>query len=352
MVTNIVDRWPYKFFVPEPGLPYPFFGGKKLVGKNKNRNINISYKKNKFIPTLIIVIVSCLILCFVSVLLYKLINSKINNSNTVQAMYENWNLNTYESYQKVYDISAAILEKNAVHNAARTFHGYSAFILAESENSSERSQELLDEAIFNLRIALLNAKKQSISQIQYMLGRAYFYKNKASSYYYYADLAIKYLNLAQENSYKSDDIDLLKGLSYAQLNETEKSIASFTEALIVRESDSLLYDIAKQYYLNGQGSTAKQYLYRALQISSDENILINSHVMLGQIYTDEKKYEDAQKEFELVLENNQNSADAHYGLGVLYELQGDTAKARSEWRQCIKIQFNHPGATKKLSQNK
>ena len=339
-------------FVPEPGLPYPFLVVKKLVGKNKSRNVNISYKKNKFIPTLIIVIASCLILCFISVLLYKLINSKINNSNTVQAMYENWNLNTYESYQKVYDISAAILEKNAIHNAARTFHGYSAFILAESENSYERSQELLDEAIFNLRIALLNAKKQSIPQIQYMLGRAYFYKNKAASYYYYADLAIKYLNLAEENSYKSDDIDLLKGLSYAQLNETEKSIASFTEALIIRESDSLLYDIAKQYYLNGQGSTAKQYLYRALQISSDENILINSHVMLGQIYTDEKKYEDAQKEFELVLENNQNSADAHYGLGVLYELQGDNAKARSEWRQCIKIQFNHPGATKKLSQNK
>ena len=267
-------------------------------------------------------------------------------------MYKNWNLHTYEGYQKVYDISSAILEKDTAHNAARTFHGYSAFILAESDENSERSQALLDEAIFSLRLALLTAKKKTLPQIQYMLGRSYFYKNKTSSYYYYADLALKYLIEAEKNGYKSDDISLLKGLSYAQLNKIEESIAAFTEALIVRESDTLLYDIAKQYYANGQGSTAKQYLFRVINTSKNENILQNSHIMLGQIYTDEKNYTDAENEFKSVLENNQNSADAHYGLGVLYDLRGDTAKARSEWRQTLKIQFNHPLARQKMDQTK
>ena len=72
--------------------------------------------------------------------------------------------------------------------------------------------------------------------------------------------------------------------------------------------------------------------------------------LLGAIYTDEKNFSDAKAEFEEILRKNKNSADAYYGLGVLYEKQGDMVKARSEWRKALKLQVNHSGALSKLSE--
>ena len=264
-------------------------------------------------------------------------------------MYKNWSLHTEDGYKSVYSSASKILDENPYHNAALTFLGYSSFMLAESETDNIKSQELLDKSIFSLRKAMHGCKKDTLPQIQYMLGRAYFYKNKVSAYHYYADLVVKYLLLAVSNGYKSVDIPLLLGLSYASLGETDESIAAFTEALLVRETDTLLFNIAKQYCNSGQESVAKQYLVRVMETSQNEELLDDSHILLGQIYTSEGNFSDAEKEFNSILEKNQNSADAHYGLGVLYEKKGDNIKARSEWRKCLKIQFNHKGALKKMS---
>ena len=49
-----------------------------------------------------------------------------------------------------------------------------------------------------------------------------------------------------------------------------------------------------------------------------------------------------------ILEKDPDYADAYYGLGLIYEKEGDSAKARAEWRNVLKIQVNHQGAIKKL----
>ena len=79
--------------------------------------------------------------------------------------------------------------------------------------------------------------------------------------------------------------------------------------------------------------------------------MIKSENLLGTIYIDRENYDEAMKEFENVLKKNENSADAHYGIGVIYEKQGNIVKARSEWRKALKIQVNHPGALQKISEN-
>ena len=63
----------------------------------------------------------------------------------------------------------------------------------------------------------------------------------------------------------------------------------------------------------------------------------------------EGNYDDAEAEYNYILQKDENNADAHYGLGLIYESKGDSIKARAEWRKCLKIQFNHPGALKKMS---
>ena len=47
-------------------------------------------------------------------------------------------------------------------------------------------------------------------------------------------------------------------------------------------------------------------------------------------------------------QNYENSADAHYGLGIIYEKKGDLVKARAEWRKTLKIDSNYEDAIKKV----
>lgn len=304
--------------------------------------------KSKFIPKLIIFLCIAAGVTFLSVLSYKLIQKFIHTSDSVTALYDNWEK---KDYQSVYDISSRILEKKPLHNTARTLHAYSAFYIAVAQTESSETQKYLDESINNLRIALQNSKDQTRGQIEYMLGKAYYFKDKFSSYHFYADLCIKYLLMAQNDFYHEDDMSEFLGLSYAALGDSENSIPALTESLLVRETDVLLLNIAEQYYKTGAGNAAKQYLVRVNSISENEDILMRSKILLGNILIDENNYSDAKKEFEAILEKNENYADAHYGLGVIYEKENDLVKARSEWRKCLRLQVDHPGAKQKMAEN-
>lgn len=317
--------------------------------QKRESNKNIYRRESKFLPRLIICLLIVSLTAFASIPIVKFIKTKQSASISIPDIYNQWN---NKNYQAVYDMSSTLLEKKRQNNVALTFRGYACFYLAVSQSDTVVAQEFLDESINNLRVALLSASQNVKPQIYYMLGKAYFYKNTLSSYHYYSDLAIKYLNLARAEGYKADDIPEYLGLSYAALNMTQESIAAFTEALIVRESDILLLAIAEQYYKNKQLSAAKAYLYRIVTNTKDDKLKFKSSILLGQIYLEEENYTEAQKEFETILQNDPNYADAYYGIGVIYEKQGDLVKARAEWRKALRIDVNHQNSLKKLSEYK
>ena len=304
-------------------------------------------RKSQLVKHLLIGFSVVLFFALLSVVLIRIVNKY--RPASIAYVYEKWDV--YD-YQAVYDSSAVILHSKPFNNAALTLHGYAAFFLALSETNSTKALAYLDESINNLRVSLLNARSSAFSQIEYMLGKAYFYKNSMSSYYYYADLAVQYLLRAQKDGYRADDIPEYLGLSYASLGMTMESIASFTEALLVRESDLLLLSIAEQYFKAGQTAASIQYLYRISVDCKDEKILCRSHLLLGHIYISQEKFVEAEKEFLAILEKNENNADAYYGIGVIYEKQGDLIRARSEWRKVLRIQANHSDALKKLAEYK
>ena len=315
--------------------------------KRAAQNENFAKRKNHIVRNILIV---SGILVFVAALICLtifLVNSWNKNRITLKTIKQSW---AAYDYQMVYEQGKVFLQDKPYNNTALTYYGYACFYLAVSQTDNYRAQEYLDECINNLRLAMYDASKSLLPQLQYMLGKAYFYKNTISTYYY-ADLAIKYLTLAKQNGYKADDISEYLGLSYAALGQTYESISAFTEALIVRESDSLLLSIAEQYYKAQQLNASEQYLFRIIKNSDNEDIVLKSENLLGNIYIDKEDYDAAFEEFDNVLKKNENSADAHYGIGVIYEKQGNIVKARSEWRKALKIQVNHPGALQKMSEN-
>lgn len=308
-------------------------------------NGNYAKKKSYLLLKILISAGAIIILCFLVFLGIFLFNKIQSNKVTIKSIKNAWS--TY-NYEQVYELSKTFLDEKPYNYTVLTYYSYACFFLAQSQTDTQQAQTFLDECITNLRIALYNSSQKLKPQLYYMLGKTYFYKNTITSYYY-ADLAIKYLLLAKENGYEADDIAEYLGLSYAALGMTMESISAFTEALLVRESDALLLSIAEQYYHAKEYSAAEQYLFRIIKSSESNEIIMKSENLLGEIYIAQEKYDDAMEEFNKVLEKNENSADAHYGIGVIYEKQGNIVKARSEWRKVLKIQVNHPGALQKLS---
>lgn len=308
-------------------------------------NENIARKKSNVVRNLSIFFCCIAVVVFLSLFVFKKIFYYRSNTANSSSIIKAWS--EYD-YQKVYGLSQQILDDNPFNNLALTYHGFASFYLAVSALDTSLSQGYLDDAINSIRTALLFANKRSVPQLEYMLGKSYFYKNTVSSYYY-SDLAIKYLILARNHGYKADDISEYLGLSYASLGMASESIESFTEALLVRESDSLLLSIAEQYFKCGQNTVSKQYLYRIINDCKDENLVLKSMNLLGLIYIDEGKLSEAAEEFEGILKKNKNSGDAYYGLGVIYEKQGELVKARAEWRKALRVQVNHQGAFSKMA---
>lgn len=270
-----------------------------------------------------------------------------SRSDSTAYLAKMWSL---QDYEKVYTAASNILDKRFLDNAALTYKGYSGFYMAVGGDDPKIALDYLDSAIISLRLAMVQAKKNVLPQIEYMLGKSYFYKDTMASYHYYADLSLQYLLDARRLGYKAQDIPEYLGLSYASLGMTNESIAAFTEALLSRESDVLLLAIAQQYYKNHQYPAAKQYLSRVETLSENDDIKMKAYILLGNIALEEEDYDMAKDKFSLVLDMDKNSADSYYGLGVVYEKKGDLARARSMWRTALRLQNTHAGASQKIAQ--
>lgn len=370
MATYILDRWLWldccrkaifkygRTRLIVPSVYFIFFAGALLFRRAcgwdnmKQRTLKeptFVRRKSRLLVHLFVALVLASLIGVGTFFGLRLINNHINNELSVRTLDKFWNGGDSPDYENVYKISSLILKKEPFNNAALTYHGYASFYLAVSQLDTSSAQDYLDESINSIRMALLNAKKRLVPQLEYMLGKAYFHKNKIASYYYYSDLVVKYLTVAKNDGYKTDDIAEYLGLSYASLGMTMESIASFTEALLSRESDSLLLSIAEQYNKTGQNKAASQYLYRIINASENDDILMKSKILLGNIFLEEDDYDSAEVEFNDVLVKNENSVDAHYGLGVIYERRGDMVRARAEWRRALRIQANYQPAMQKLA---
>ena len=279
-----------------------------------NAGRHIVKTNSRIIPVTLLLLLALAFLFAAAFFVQKAVSKKIHNSPSITMLSDKWN--TYD-YQAVFDTATVLLEKQPFNNTVLTYRGYAAFYLAVSATEPAASQAYIDEAIRCLRLSAMHAKKKTLLQVEYMLGKAYFYKDSISSYHYYADQAVNYLRRAKEAGYGATDIPEYLGLSYAQLNMTMESIAAFSEALLVRESDTLLLSIAEQYFKAGQYSASKQYLFQIVRRSSDDSLVQKSRILLARILLLEDNFEEAQKEYEAVLEKDEDVADAHYGLGLV-----------------------------------
>ncbi|MGP1454315.1 MAG: tetratricopeptide repeat protein [Treponema sp.] len=269
---------------------------------------------------------------------YKKFDWPIHSMKSIYADWEDKN------YMSVYEKTADFLNTHPFDGTALALHGFAAYYLFAEQTDLLLGSDYLSQAIAYLRCALYRIKASDLPKVSYVLGKAYYQQG-----YYYADLAVKYLDIAYEAGLKADDLSEFRGMAASLLGDTDKALAAFTETLALNPSDLVLYAVANNYYKKNDMQNAKLYLFETINKTSDAVLEVLCRNQLGFLLIKEKSIAEAFEQFNMVLKKDTGSADAHYGLGLLYEIQGDMVKARHEWRQAIKLNPLHHDAYAKLN---
>lgn len=259
---------------------------------------------------------------------------------SIYKVMKDWN---NQDYKAVYEKTGRILEKKPLDSQALMFRGFACYYLAMSQIEASLSESYIDEGIENLRNALESCDLGLRPRIAYVLGKAYYQKGA-----YYADLACQYLDEAYIAGFEADDLAEYRGLSYAALGDYEKSQECFTEALSVNSSDLLLFAIAQNYYNVENMDMSKQYLNQVITTTRDADMEIKARLLLAEIFVQGGDWSQAEAQYDIVLEKQPDNADAYYGYGLIYEGEGDTAKARSCWRKALSLNPAHEKTRMKL----
>ncbi|KPJ87612.1 MAG: hypothetical protein AMS17_08060 [Spirochaetes bacterium DG_61] len=219
-----------------------------------------------------------------------------------------------------------------------------AYYYISSGLTGEEKEESIEKAIMYLRKGItLSAFDDILTKTYYILGMSYF--KKGLGYY---ELAASYLGKALNQGYTDDSIYEIMGYSYFKLGAHDDAIQYLGRAKAVSEKDIVLLFLAHAYRNKGQYESARSEFEGLVKKSRDDAILEEAHAALAWIDFQEERYERARENLQRVFELNENSADAHYLYGNIFEKEGDLISARKEWRLALKIDPKHIGAIEKL----
>ena len=294
----------------------------------------------KRIRTISVIFISILLVITVIYVISKLGNGVVNER---QELLQIWNEGDYE---KTYEISKNALLEKPVDYFLLTINGFSAYQMGISQINNQNMLRYINECIFSLRKAKLQAESSKDGRVFYVLGKAYGYKGAE-----YADLTVKYLEIANNLSYPASDIPEYLGLAYAAYGDYRSSVAAFSEAFVPDKppSDSLLLSIARSYIAMEEFNMATSYLQRCVDISPDSRSVDISRFMLAEISIIGGDLDKAETHYLSILDNSGENAEVRFQLGELYNLKGDTTRARSEWRTAYRLDPAHARARERLN---
>jgi tetratricopeptide (TPR) repeat protein len=181
----------------------------------------------------------------------------------------------------------------------------------------------------------------------YVLGKAYYFKGGE-----YAELCVENLEKAREYLKNADDLYEYLGLAYAELGDFSQSVEAFAHTLDRAgdtPADELLLAIARSYIALGEYETAGMYLNQCLAGTRDVDAAVAARLLLGGIFREKADYRAAEEQYMAVLTEAGELAAVHYELGELYQAEGNTALARSEWRKANRIDPAYAPAVNRLN---
>ena len=248
-------------------------------------------------------------------------------------------------FDEVHSLSRESLMSRPLDYFLLTMHGFSAYQLGISQANSLRAAAYFNDSIRALRKAMLLRESERDGRLFYVLGKAYFYMGDG-----FADSAIRYLEKARALGHMASDIPEFLGLAYAAIGDYRSSVIAFAEALeTTRPSALLLLSIAESYIALEEFGKARAYLMRCIAVSMDFQTTITARLFLADVLRMLGDHDGATGQLMEILDEAGENAEARFQLGELYAMQGDTTRARAEWRRAVSADPTHLRARARLS---
>lgn len=306
---------------------------------NNPRKKNLKLKRTFIFILFILLIIIFVFLGIKGTITDYIASSKLENTE-VKTLEELW---TDSKYKELSERCEEILIENPLDPESLIYNGFALFHLGIVQFTLEDQLPLLDLAIINLRKSLLLNSRPLSGKVNYILGKSYYHKGR-----YYLDQAIYHIEKSIKLGYINVDTYKYMGLSYSELGFYEKGIQYFLKADTDNKDDMLSLVIGQTYHKLGDNINSDLYLKRAIEINDDFRVEIKSRFLLGKIYFEQDKLVESESQYNLILDKDIKSADAHYYLGEIFEVKGNTIKARAEWRKALELDPSHYGALLRL----
>ncbi len=297
-------------------------------------------KKKIALFVVIFILLSSLTVFFFTFILPKIQHRSTALENSELDIIKLWNDGRYDD---VINISEKELKKHPMDTDYLMFYGMAQYYKAYYEKILEDKLPMLNEAVFALRKSLLNPSSDKIGEIYYVLGQAYYHKGK-----FYYDLTVEYIENSIEAGYHGSNAYEYIALAYGGLSNTEKELEYFLKAYENDQTDLILLSIGKAYLKINDLNSAKDYLLRCLNTTSDHDVEKECRFNLADIYLKRNELLKAEAHLDAIIKIDKASAEAHFQLGELYSRMNNIVKAVSEWKKTLGIDPTHYGAKRRL----
>ena len=258
------------------------------------------------------------------------VETKIETEKTLEQL---WDEGSYKQLSQKCNLK---LSEDPLDPIALIYGGFAYFYLGIGQFTMEEKIALLSKSITYLRKVLILKPVPLKSKVEYILSKAYYNKGR-----YFLDLSIEYMKKSIADGYIADDSYKYLGLAYSELGLYSEGVAYFLNALGDQSDDLLFLALGQTYYKMDDDQNAEKYLEMALDITDSFSVEQKIRFLLGKIFLDRDDFDRARKQYDKILEKNENSADAHYYLGEIYSKLKKKVKARAEWRKALEIDPSH-----------
>ncbi|MFW5796408.1 MAG: tetratricopeptide repeat protein [Alkalispirochaeta sp.] len=266
----------------------------------------------------------------------------IADAEATEDIVELWNTGQYDG---LLDEAEERLDEFPLDETALALRGFTRFYLAMQEVNEEQRQTLLNGTVVDLQRVLLLDEPEMEGEVHYVLGKAFFHRGR-----FFYDAAIEKLLIAREMGVHQ--LDLLEYLALAsdELGRSSDAIAFFREAIEMGDEAVHKVNLADILIEEGRHDEAEELLDDTIEGTSDVVVLQHALDSLGRSYRRQERWEDALDAYRRLLEVNESSVRARFGLGETYLAMGENNLARYEWREAVRLDPNHIESLQRLQE--
>ncbi len=267
-------------------------------------------------------------------------NRQLKNQPGTANLLRAWSRGDYE---EVLRLAETALAQDPMNPHGLIFSGFAAYYQGISQVSASDVKDYLDRTVVNLRKALILENVPQKKLIYYVLGKCYLEKGR-----YYADLAVRYLEMAMNAGYVNLDSYEYLGEAWSLLGNYTKSIQAYESALREFQSDRLYLKMAEDCYQHGDYEKSVYYYQSLIKRTSDEALKKKGLFHLGKLYYNIKNMPEAEITFQKVLEMDPAEAEACFLLGEINFAKKNGKKAREYWHKTLRMDPEHRNAKLRL----